>query len=203
MARESRAWRSRQPTAVAEGSTRLGALAGIQQLLLGHHQPSAPLPLCSRLPFRARCAATSERRRGCLVPTLHRVRRGAACCVELVLEVFFPSSLPRPFTPGILAAVAYPFLASIPLTTAYAVMVERVVEVSFVYRRTLQYALAKTAILALDSRAARRFSPSSGSRTAHLTIGELIALPAGRLTSSRLALTGVVSVAGARPSSRT
>ncbi len=139
-------------------------------------------------PFRARSAATAERGRVALFLTAIAV--GAApLLVELLLEIFWQPFAAR-ISPGLLAAVTYPLLASIPITTAYAVLVERVVEVRFVLQRTLQYALAKVALLALTL-APLAVLAQIGMRYRDLTIGDLVLHPAGR-TLAVMTVVGVV-----------
>ena len=78
------------------------------------------------VPFRARSAAPAERRR--VVWFALGIGLGLApLLAELLLEILAPDVAIK-LTPEILAPIVYPLLASIPLTTAYAVMVERVVE---------------------------------------------------------------------------
>jgi hypothetical protein len=58
----------------------------------------------------------------------------------------FTSEPPRRLLIGL---VLYPLLLSIPLTTAYAVVVHRVMDVKVLVRRAVQYALARYTIVAL------------------------------------------------------
>jgi tRNA A-37 threonylcarbamoyl transferase component Bud32 len=139
-------------------------------------------------PFRARSAATPERRR--VAWFLLGIGVGAApLLTDIVLEIFVPS-VASILSPGMLAAMVYPFLASIPVTTAYAVIVDRVVEVSFVIRRTLQYALARAAILGLTIAPLVLLLQIAFTHRDR-TIRQLLELPAGRLLVAS-ALTGVV-----------
>ena len=61
----------------------------------------------------------------------------------------------RPAPSTVAGLIVFPALALIPITTAYLVLVHRVVEARVLLRRTLQYGLARSTIFAL------RFSPSS------------------------------------------
>jgi tRNA A-37 threonylcarbamoyl transferase component Bud32 len=136
-------------------------------------------------PFRARSAPSSERRRVTLF--LAAIAVGAApLLIELLLEIFW-QSVAAEISPSLLAAITYPLLASIPVTTAYAVLVERVVEVTFVLRKTLQYALAKVALLGLTL-APLALLVQLGIRYRHLTIGDLVQHPVGRILAAMTVL---------------
>ena len=139
-------------------------------------------------PFRARSAAPAERRR--VVWFALGIGLGLApLLAELLLEILAPDVAIK-LTPEILAPIVYPLLASIPLTTAYAVMVERVVEVSLAIRRTLQYMLARAAILCVTV-APLIALVRLGIEYRDLTVAQLLTLPAGRVLAG-IALTGVV-----------
>ena len=139
-------------------------------------------------PFRARSAAPAERRR--VVWFALGIGLGLApLLAELLLEILAPDVAIK-LTPEILAPIVYPLLASIPLTTAYAVMVERVVEVSLAIRRTLQYMLARAAILCVTV-APLIALVRLGIEYRDLTVAQLLTLPAGRILAG-IALTGVV-----------
>jgi tRNA A-37 threonylcarbamoyl transferase component Bud32 len=139
-------------------------------------------------PFRARSAPMTEKRRVALF--LSGIGFGLTpLLTDILVEVYLPSIAAR-VSPTMLAAATYPFLATIPVTTAYAVMVERVVEVSFVIRRTLQYALAKAAILGLTI-VPVALLVQLGLAYRDRTVAQLLELPAGRLLAG-LAMTGVV-----------
>ncbi len=143
-------------------------------------------------PFRARTAPTAEKRR--VAWFLMGIGFGLTpLLADTVLEVFVPW-ISTVVTPAMLAAGGYPFLATIPLTTAYAVMVQHVVEVSFVVRRTLQYALARTAVIGLTIVPVVLLI-RSGLTYRDLTIAQLLELPAGRLLGG-LAFGGVVLLLG-------
>ncbi|MGD9902849.1 MAG: serine/threonine-protein kinase [Vicinamibacterales bacterium] len=80
----------------------------------------------------------------------------AAGFLPMALQVFAEAALPAyeafiNVSPRrlLVGLVLYPLLLSIPITTAYAVLVHRVMDVKVLVRRAVQYALARYTIMAL------------------------------------------------------
>ncbi|MBE3095523.1 MAG: hypothetical protein IMZ44_00160, partial [Planctomycetes bacterium] len=100
---------------------------------------------------RAQQAAVGERRR------LRLFAGGLVCgAAPMLLDVLFETFIPafkarmsEPTARTISGMIAYPPLLSIPFTTAYAVLVDQVLDVRLVVRKALQYALARYTALAL------------------------------------------------------
>ena len=100
-------------------------------------------------PLRARVAPPLERRRVRIF--LGGIILGVApLLVDLIAETVSP--VVRQFMaehPFELALVTYPFLLSIPFTTAYAVLVKQVLDVRLVVHATARYLLARFTLLSL------------------------------------------------------
>lgn len=74
--------------------------------------------------------------------------------VEILLEALLPGYrrwATQPSVRRVMVPVVEAFLLSTPLTTTYAVLVQRVLEVRLVLRRAIQYALARASVLAVAS----------------------------------------------------
>jgi hypothetical protein len=70
----------------------------------------------------------------------------------VLLEVFLPpfaAKMSDPAARSLGGWILYPLLLSIPITTAYSVMVDHVLDVRLIVRKALQYALARFTALAL------------------------------------------------------
>src|SRR5262245_4112665 len=108
------------------------------------------LPLALR---RARRAQLQERRRvGMFVAGL--AIGSLPMMVEVILEVLFPAfkawmNIPPARQWG--GMILYPLLLSVPVTTAYSVLVNRVLDVKLIVRQALQYALARYSVLAMTA----------------------------------------------------
>lgn len=108
------------------------------------------LPLALR---RARNARLQERRRvGMFVAGL--AIGSMPMMIEVILEVLFPAfkawmNIPPARQWG--GVILYPFLLSVPVTTAYSVLVNRVLDVKLIVRQALQYALARYSVLAMTA----------------------------------------------------
>jgi eukaryotic-like serine/threonine-protein kinase len=101
--------------------------------------------------LRARAAGPEERRRANLfagalaigmVPLLSQIILG-------LVSGWYKRFLERPEVKAIATIVVFSCLLSLPFTTAYAVLVHRVVGVKLIARRALQWALARTSALVL------------------------------------------------------
>ena len=131
-------------------------------------------------PLRARSAPAAERRR--VAVFLGAIGLGASpVLLEVCLEVLYP-----PFSRIVvgsaiawLAALTYPFLASIPLTTAYAVLVDGVLDVRRVARRAAEYALARWTLLFLTG-VPLVLLVRLGLRYRDVTLGDLLSQGGGR-----------------------
>jgi len=108
--------------------------------------PAVPFAL-----WKARNAHIEERRRvrifvfGILIGTLPII-------IELTLEALFPAYSDLMNNPGVMLIVSliiYPALLSIPVMTAYSVLVNHVLAVRLIIRKALQYALARYALAAV------------------------------------------------------
>jgi hypothetical protein len=107
------------------------------------------LPVLPALAWRTLEAGPEARRRGWLFLTGLLIGL-LPLSLNIVLETASVryralSAANRPIVVGVATA----FLLTIPITTAYAVLVTRVLTVRVVLRRTLMYALARTTLLAL------------------------------------------------------
>src|SRR5262245_65294049 len=74
--------------------------------------------------------------------------------VEVILEVLFPAfkawmNIPPARQWG--GVILYPFLLSVPATTTYSVLVNRVLDVKLIVRQALQYALARYSVLTMTA----------------------------------------------------
>ena len=122
----------------------------------GHYWTTIILLDAAAVPFalwRMRFAPPPERRRvrlflaGLIVGSI-------PINLDVLLESLIPAFARRMADPDarmISGFVVYPFLLSIPLTTAYAVLVQRALDVRLVVRRALQYALGRYGLLALTA----------------------------------------------------
>lgn len=104
------------------------------------------LPALAVLPLRIRSAPLAERRRARLLLT-GVVLGGAPIVIFGLLDVF--GRIPDPAWSAATGWIVYPALASVPLSTAYAVLVTRALDVRLVVRRALQYALARYTLIGL------------------------------------------------------
>ena len=144
------------------------------------------LPTFPFLLWKMRFATPDERRRGRLL--LAGIAAGAMPILIVVVAMAawpaFARFVRQP-TPFLIAqVVVYSALLSMPVTTAYAVHVRRALDVKFVIRKAVQYALARYTLIAVAS------TPFTGLvfmfvRNRDLTLSELVSGPEG------LALVGV------------
>ena len=101
--------------------------------------------------WKMRMARPAERRRVRLFLT-GLIVGSLPVLVDVLLESLVPSFRRLMSEPGarrIGGMVVYPFLLSIPVTTAYAVLVQHVLDVRLVVRRAMQYALGRYSVLGL------------------------------------------------------
>jgi Protein kinase domain len=132
---------------------------GVPQMLsrsaaAGHYWTVVTFLILPAFPFaiwKMRFARPSERRRvrlflaGLFVGSL-------PILVDVLMESLIPSFrqlMADPAARRISGFIVYPFLLSIPLTTAYAVLVDHVLDVRLVLRKALQHALGRYSVLAL------------------------------------------------------
>lgn len=108
--------------------------------------PAIPIAL-----WRARGAGVQERRRvrmflaGLGIGSLPMM-------LEVVLEVIFPRLKALMSNPSARlwgGLILYPLLLSMPVTTAYSVLVNRVLEVKVILRQALRYALARYSVVSI------------------------------------------------------
>jgi hypothetical protein len=123
----------------------LGAFYGSVQFLL----IAAALPI---LFYKARLAGGEERRRvqlftGCLLFGLVPVV--AYLLPEELIPGYIPYMARHRAISHPLSIAASLFVLSIPISTSYVVLVHRVLELKLIARRALQYALARSSVLAL------------------------------------------------------
>lgn len=105
------------------------------------------LPALPLLFLRARAAPLEERRRVSLL-AVGLVIGGAPAFLWSLAGALWPW-VDRTLPIGVAGWVIYPALLSMPLTTAYAVLVRHALDASLVIRRALQYALARYSIMAI------------------------------------------------------
>lgn len=111
------------------------------------------LPVLPLALWRSRKTALQERRRFRLF--LIGLGIGSVpMMLEVILEVVFPSfkammSIPSNRLLG--GLILYPLLLSVPFTTAYAILVQHVLDARVIVRLALRYALARYAALALTA----------------------------------------------------
>jgi hypothetical protein len=109
-----------------------------------------PAPLFAL--WRGRRAPLEERRRAGLF--LGGLTLGVPMMLDVVLETLFPSFKARASTPPARLAVGlmlYPLLLLIPVTTAYSVTVNRVLEVRLIVRKALRYLVARYAVIVVTA----------------------------------------------------
>ncbi len=106
---------------------------------------TAALPALLVMPVRATRAAPAERRRVRLL-LAGVVVGGTPIVVFALLDAF--GLMKNAELSALSAWIVYPALASVPLTTAYAVVVHRALNVRLVVRAALQYALARYTLIA-------------------------------------------------------
>src|SRR5262249_30757085 len=128
----------------------LAALAhqtsGIYPMLLA----TSSLPALPFLIWRSQVADVVERRRVKLF-VVGLVAGAAPLIVIVSLEGIIPSfhRFMRNYSSRYWSGfVVYPALMSIPISTTYAVLVQRVLDVRLIIRKALQYALARYTVLA-------------------------------------------------------
>ena len=139
-------------------------------VLFGLAIPALPFGL-----WKARRADVRERRRYTLFVT------GLAVGFLPIAAQVFAEATWRPYAGFIdvpprrllVGLVLYPLLLSIPVTTAYAVLVHRVMDVRLLVRRAVQYALARYTIVGLAAVPAALLVVTLV-RNRHQTIGELV-----------------------------
>ena len=155
------------------------------------------------LPFglwKARRADVREQRRYTLFVT------GLAVGFLPMAAQVFAEATWRPYTAFIdvpprrllVGLVLYPLLLSIPVTTAYAVLVHRVMDVKVLVRRAVQYALARFTIVGLAAAPAALLAVTLV-RNRDQTIGELVTTLIGdvHLGAARRAAGGAGGAAAA------
>jgi hypothetical protein len=163
-------------------------------ILFGLAIPALPFGL-----WKARRADVRERRRfsvflaGLLIGFL-------PIAAEVLAEAMSPSydaftNVPPRRLIG--AFILYPLLLSIPLTTAYSVLVHRVLDVRLIVRKAVQYALARFTILALATISVVALCVSLV-RHRRETIGALLTTPS--VTSIVVPLAVLLAVLAARRS---
>jgi hypothetical protein len=120
--------------------------SGFDAIMFGLAIPALPYGL-----WKARRADVRERRRYRLF-----VSGLALGFLPIAAQVFAEATWPAyaalfdvPPNRLLLGLVLYPLLLSIPVTTAYAVVVHRVMDVKVIVRRAVQYALARYTIIGL------------------------------------------------------
>lgn len=106
------------------------------------------LPPLALLPLRYRHASQPERRRVRLLLS-GAALGGSPVLLFVVLQAL--GALADPVWIGRSAWLVYGGLTTVPLLTAYAVVVERALDVRLIVRRAIQYALAKYSLVGLAS----------------------------------------------------
>lgn len=120
----------------------------------GVYWPTLSLLILGALAFltwRSRQAEGAERRRARLFLAALVLGIGPLF-VDVLLESLVPPFgrlMNRPASRLVGGAILYPLLLSIPVTTTYAVLVHRVLDVRLVVRKALRYALARYSVVAL------------------------------------------------------
>jgi GAF domain-containing protein len=107
-----------------------------------------PLPLAI---WKARQTAVEERRRLTLFLTGLAIG-SLPMMIDVILEILIPEfsawmSVPSHRFAG--ALILYPLLLTVPVTTAYSVLVQRVLDARLIIRQALRYALARYSVLAV------------------------------------------------------
>lgn len=134
---------------------------GTMLRLLSRSEPSAYWPVVSlltlsALPFivwKSRYARREEQRRARLFLAALVLGFGPLF-VEVLLHSLVPPFarfMDRPTSRLVGALVLYPLLLSTPFTTAYSVLVLRVLDVRLVVRKAIRYALARYTLIALTA----------------------------------------------------
>ena len=160
-------------------------------VLFGLAIPALPFGL-----WKAGRADVRERRRYSLFVT------GLAVGFLPIAAQVFAEATSRPYAGFIdvpprrllVGLVLYPLLLSIPVTTAYAVLVHRVMDVRLLVRRAVQYALARYTIVALAAVPAALLVVTLV-RNRHQTIGELATTASALSTSVPLGVLVLVLAA--------
>lgn len=109
------------------------------------------LPALGWMLWKARSAGSVEQRRARLFVTALAIGFGPLM-VAVLAESLFPAYrelLKNPSKKLLIGCVLYPLLLSIPVATAYSVVVHHVLDVRTLVRKTLQYALARYSVLAI------------------------------------------------------
>ncbi len=107
------------------------------------------LPILPYIAWKARRAPVEERRRAQLLLAGVYLGITPAMLVPLV-EFMSPRALAFDLTPlgqSVTGALVYPALLSIPLTTAYAIIVHHALDVRLIVRKALRYAIAKSSLI--------------------------------------------------------
>jgi hypothetical protein len=101
--------------------------------------------------WKSRVAPAEERRRFGFFAFSLAVGSLPMVVVVVLDELVPPFSrwLDEPLTSKAVGVLVYSFLLSIPFTTAYSLLVHRVLEVKLVLRQALQYSLARLSVLAI------------------------------------------------------
>jgi GAF domain-containing protein len=110
--------------------------------------PTLPLAI-----WRARKTAVDERRR------LNLFLAGLAIgslpmMLDVILEILFPSLeawMSVPSTRRVAGLVLFSLVLSVPFTTAYSVLVQRVLDVKLIFRQALRYALARYTVVVVTA----------------------------------------------------
>jgi GAF domain-containing protein len=106
-------------------------------------------PVLPYMAWKARRARLDERRRASIL--MLGIGVGIAPIVLLsVAEILNPTFAALNQLPGrrlIMGLIAYPPLLSVPLTTAYAIIVHKALDVRLIIRRALRYALVRSTLL--------------------------------------------------------
>src|SRR5262249_19781671 len=107
------------------------------------------LPAPILIAWKARKAPTLERQRArVFIGAL--LFAGIPICLDILLESLLPdyaAFMNRPVPSVVEAVIIYSLMISVPVITTYAVLVNHILDVRLVIRKTLQYALARTTLL--------------------------------------------------------
>ena len=156
------------------------------------------LPVLPYIAWKTRYASSDERRRARVL--LMGILVGIVPSILLtIIEMLSPRVAAMNLTPTgrvVVGLLVYPPLLAIPITTAYAIVVHRALDVRLIVRKAIQYALARSSLVVLTATPFLALS-SLVYRSRHLSLS---AVTTGRQGGLLIALTAVgLSAVAFRP----